>query len=91
MKLTREGVVLQDDLMNNAASWFLEPDSILGGVLTGGNEERDPVHAYEAEGAELLRRLGQRHLHPSSYSKSGIKLNSDDQMIFFAIEIITEV
>ena len=36
MKLTREGVVLQDDLMNNAASWFPEPDSVLG---TGSGEE----------------------------------------------------
>ena len=32
MKLTREGVVLQDDLMNNAASWFPETDFVLGGV-----------------------------------------------------------
>ena len=29
-QLTREGVILEDDLMDDAAAWFPEPDSVLG-------------------------------------------------------------
>ena len=35
-QLTREGVILEDDLMDDAAAWFPEPDSVLG---AGGGQE----------------------------------------------------
>ena len=38
-QLTREGVILEDDLMDDAAAWFPESDSVLGS--SGGQEVVD--------------------------------------------------